>query len=31
MLETIEDTHLRRNLIGLFKSAEEAVTAMLEE
>jgi len=31
MLEAVEDTRLRRNLIGPFKTAEEAVAAMLEE
>ncbi len=31
MLEAIEDARLRRNLIGPFKTAEEAVAAMLEE
>ncbi|GBU22978.1 hypothetical protein R80B4_02891 [Fibrobacteres bacterium R8-0-B4] len=31
MREAIEDTRLRRNLIGPFKTAEEAVAAMLEE
>ena len=29
--EAIEDTRLRRNLHGPFKTAEEAVAAMLEE
>ena len=29
--EAIEDTRLRKNLFGPFKSAEEAVAAMLEE
>ena len=31
LLEAVEDTRLRRNLHGPFKTAEEAVTAMLEE
>ena len=31
MREAIEDTRLRRNLIGPFKTAEEAVASMLEE
>ena len=30
-LEAIEDTRLRRNLHGPFKTAEEAVASMLEE
>jgi DNA-damage-inducible protein J len=29
--EAIEDTRLRRNLHGPFKTAEEAVTSMLED
>jgi hypothetical protein len=29
--EAIEDTRLRRNLIGPFKTAEEAVASMLGE
>jgi DNA-damage-inducible protein J len=31
LLEAIEDTRLRRNLIGPFKTAEEAVASMLNE
>ena len=31
LLEAIEDTRLRRNLHGPFKTAEEAVAPMLEE
>ena len=31
LLEAIEDTKLRRNLHGPFKTAEEAVAAMLED
>jgi len=31
MFEAVEDTRLRRNLIGPFKTAEEAVAAMSEE
>ena len=31
LLEAIEDTRLRRNLYGPFKTAEEAVASMLEE
>jgi len=31
LLEAVEDTRLRRNLNGPFKTAEEAVTSMLEE
>ena len=31
LLEAIEDTRLRRNLHGPFKTAEEAVASMLEE
>ena len=31
LLEAIEDTRLRRNLHGPFRTAEEAVTSMLEE
>jgi len=30
-MEAIEDTRLRRNLHGPFKTAEEAVASMLEE
>jgi DNA-damage-inducible protein J len=31
LLEAIEDTRLRRNLTGPFKTAEEAVASMLDE
>jgi DNA-damage-inducible protein J len=31
LLEAVEDTRLRRNLHGPFKTAEEAVASMLEE
>ncbi|MCL1820488.1 MAG: type II toxin-antitoxin system RelB/DinJ family antitoxin [Oscillospiraceae bacterium] len=31
LLEAIEDTRLRRNLHGPFKTAEEAVASMLED
>ena len=31
LLESIEDTRLQRNLHGPFKTAEEAVTSMLED
>lgn len=31
LLEAIEDTRLRRNLHGPFKTAEEAVNSMLED
>ncbi|MDR1382913.1 MAG: type II toxin-antitoxin system RelB/DinJ family antitoxin [Planctomycetaceae bacterium] len=31
MLEAIEDTRLRRNLVGPFTTAEEAVQSMLED
>jgi DNA-damage-inducible protein J len=31
LLEAIEDTRLRRNLIGPFATAEEAVRSMLED
>jgi len=31
LLEAIEDTRLRRNLHGPFKTAEEAVASMLKE
>ena len=31
LLEAIEDTRLRRNLIGQFATAEEAVRSMLED
>ncbi|MCL2192590.1 MAG: type II toxin-antitoxin system RelB/DinJ family antitoxin [Treponema sp.] len=31
LLEAIEDTRLRRNLHGPFKTAEEAINSMLED
>ena len=31
LMEAIEDTRMRRNLHGPFKTAKEAVTSMLEE
>ncbi|MDR1583895.1 MAG: type II toxin-antitoxin system RelB/DinJ family antitoxin [Prevotellaceae bacterium] len=31
VLEAIEDTRLRRNLIGPFKTAQEALASMLDE
>jgi DNA-damage-inducible protein J len=31
LLEAIEDTRLRRNLTGPFKTAEEAVSSMLND
>jgi DNA-damage-inducible protein J len=31
LLEAIEDTRLRRNLTGPFKTAEEALASMLDE